>query len=280
MVDVEGHSEVIYRHPLPVRLWHWVTVAAVAGLLLTGFCILNVHPRLYWGEVGNATTRPVIALESAQAGGSRAGARPPPAVLRLGSHAWNVTGYLGAVLDLGPDGTYFLITMTPDSWQFGAMRAWHFACAWILVLTWSGYGAYVLISGRLRRTLLPSAAQVRRRALLQDIWDHLRLKKYRGEEARRYNMLQKVTYLAVLFVLIPLAIVSGLTLSNAVTARFPELYSLLGGRQSARTLHALCAAALSLFVVVHVAQLFVAGFINHLRSMLTGKFVVRSEALK
>ena len=184
---------------------------------------------------------------------------PPPAVLRLGSHAWNVTGYLGAVLDLGPDGTYFLITMTPDSWQFGAMRAWHFACAWILVLTWSSYGAYVPISGRLRRTLLSSAAQVRPRALLQDIGDHLRLKKYRGEEARRYNTLQKVTYLAVLFVLIPLAIVSGLTLSNAVTARFPELYSLLGGRQSARTLHALCAAALFLFVVVHVAQLFVAG---------------------
>jgi len=273
-------GERLYRHPLPVRLWHWVTAAAVAGLLFTGFNILNVHPRLYWGEVGNAHTTPVIALESTESGGLRPTTHPAPAALRVGSHRWDVTGHLGTVLDAGEDGLYFMIVATPDSWQFGAMRAWHFVCAWILFLTWVCYGVYLLIGGRLRRTLLPSARQIRARAILQDLWDHLRLHPPRGEAARHYNLLQKLSYLIVLFVLIPLIVLSGLTMSNAVTARFPELYALFGGRQAARTIHALCAMAVLLFAFVHIVQLFVAGFVNEVRSMITGYFQILREGGK
>ena len=269
-----ARNERVYRHPLVVRLWHWATAATVAGLLFTGFNILNVHPRLYWGEVGNAHTAPIIALESTETGGPRAATLPAPAAFRLGSRRWDVTGHLGTVLDAGEDGLYFMIVSTPPSWQFGAMRAWHFVCAWILFLSWAGYSVYLLLGGRLGRALLPSAGQLTARAVLQDLCNHLRLRAPRGEAARQYNLLQKLSYLAVLFALIPLMVVSGLTLSNAVTARFPELYALFGGRQSARTVHALCALMLCLFALVHIAQLFVAGFVNEVRSMITGYFEI------
>ena len=273
-------SVILYRHPLAVRLWHWSTAVAVCGLLLTGFCILNIHPRLYWGEVGNAGTKPIIALVSTEVGGPHATTHPVPAALSVGSRMWNVTGYLGGVWDVGPDGIYFVIALTPDSWQFGAMRAWHFACAWALLLAWIYYAAYLLASGRLRRTLLPTASQVTLRGIGQDVWNHLRLRRAHGEDGRHYNLSQKVSYLVVLFVLIPGAVLSGVTMSNSVTAQFPELYALFGGRQSARTIHALCATGLLLFVVVHIVQLFVAGFVNEVRSMITGYLSVGTEAPK
>ena len=67
-----GNDEIILRHRWPVRLWHWISVLATLGLLFTGICILNVHPRLYWGEVGNAYTHAFLALESSEPGGPRA----------------------------------------------------------------------------------------------------------------------------------------------------------------------------------------------------------------
>lgn len=280
----DGHNATastrLFRHPLPVRLWHWLTAVAVGGLLFTGFNIFNIHPRLYWGEVGNAHTRALIAFESSEAGGPRPTTHPAPTVFRIGTHRWDVTGHLGVVLDAGEDGLYFMIVNTPESWHFGGMRAWHFVFAWLLFLCWALYSLYLLWGGRLPRTLLPSRSQLSAQAIAQDLWDHLRLRSPRGDAARHYNLLQKLSYLCILFVLIPLLVLSGLTMSNAVTARFPQLYELFGGRQSARTVHALCAAALVLFVLVHIVQLFVAGFVNEVRSMITGYFEVRGESGK
>jgi thiosulfate reductase cytochrome b subunit len=88
-------------------------------------------------------------------------------------------------------------------------------------------------------------------------------------------LLQKLSYILVIFVLLPLMVLTGLAMSNAIAARFPEVYSLLGGRESARTIHFLCASALVLFIVIHVVQLFVAGFLNEMRSMITGRFAIR-----
>jgi thiosulfate reductase cytochrome b subunit len=271
------NAEVILRHRLPVRLWHWISVLAIVGLLFTGFCILNIHPRLYWGEVGNAYTSAVLSLESSEPGGPRPATHPAPAVLRFGNRQYDVTGRLGVVADAGGDGLYFLIANTPESWHFGAMRAWHFAIAWILVLGWMSYAIYLFVSGELRSRLLPQVSQLRPRAIANDVIKHLKLHRAAGEEAKSYNLLQKLSYLAVLFVLLPLMVFTGLTMSNAITARFPELYSLFGGRESARTIHFLCAFALVLFAVIHVVQLFVAGFFNEMRSMITGRFTIRGS---
>jgi len=268
-------AEVILRHRLPVRLWHWTSALAVAGLLFTGFCILNVHPRFYWGEVGNAYTPAFLALDSSEPGGPRPATHPAPAVLVVGDRRFDVTGHLGVVADAGNDGLYFLITNTPESWHFGAMRAWHFAIAWILVLGWVSYTVYLIASGQLRSRLLPSVSQLRPRAVASDVLNHLRFHRSTGEEAKSYNLLQKLSYILVIFVLLPLMVLTGLAMSNAIAARFPEVYFLLGGRESDRTIHFLCASALVLFVVIHVAQLFVAGFLNEMRSMITGRFAIR-----
>ncbi len=269
------NAEVILRHRLPVRLWHWISVLAIAGLLFTGFCILNVHPRFYWGEVGNAYTPAFLALDSSEPGGPRPATHPAPAVLVVGHRRFDVTGRLGVVADAGGDGLYFLIADTPESWHFGAMRAWHFAIAWILVLGWLGYTVYLIASGQLRSRLLPRVSELRPGAIAHDVLNHLRFHRPTGEEAKSYNLLQKLSYVLVIFVLLPLMVLTGLTMSNAVTARFPELFVLLGGRESARTIHFLCASALVLFVVIHVIQLFVAGFLNEMRSMITGRFAIR-----
>src|SRR4030095_10196779 len=107
--------------------------------------------------------------------------------------------------------------------------------------------------------------------------NHLRLRRPRGEAARRYNVLQKLTYLAVIFLLLPTILLAGLTMSPAVTAAFPFLFDLFGGRQSARTIHFIAANLLVLFVLVHVLQVLLAGAFNLMRSMITGRYVIKPE---
>ena len=257
---------VIERHPLPVRLWHWITAAVVLTLLFTGVAVFNVHPRLYWGEVGNATMPSTFGIEPPAVGASTT-VRPSPAVLRVGAHTWNVTGAMGFSA-----GEYFMIYRSPRYFmKFGAARAYHFMAAWLFALAWLGYVIYLLTSGRLTKNLLPTSRQLAPGAFVQDVWDHLRLRRARGEAAAHYNLLQKLAYLSVVFVLVPVAILSGLTMSNTITARVPELFSLLGGRESARTVHAIFAGLLVAFVLIHIFQLFVAGFVTRVQAMITGR---------
>jgi thiosulfate reductase cytochrome b subunit len=113
--------------------------------------------------------------------------------------------------------------------------------------------------------------------VLADIWNHIRLRAPRGEADRRYNVLQKLSYLTVVFVLLPAIVLSGLTMSPAVTAAAPILFDLFGGRQSARTIHFLAANLILLFVLVHVVQVLLAGVINRMRSMITGRYTIKPE---
>lgn len=260
------------RHPLAVRLWHWTSAAAVLALLATGLLIFNIHPRLYWGEVGNAYTPAAFAIESPAAavpGASASPGTPVPFVLRWGSHTLDVTGWVGAVLDVGPDGKYFLIFNTPESWHFGALRGWHFACAWLLVVGALAYAAW-LVPRAHRRRLLPEADQLTRAALVRELRDHLRLRPA-ADAHQRYNLLQKIAYLVLYCGLIPLMILTGLTMSNALTARFPELFTLCGGRESARTLHAIGAGLILVFILVHLFEVFAGGLVRQLMPIVTGR---------
>src|SRR5262249_48240173 len=134
-----------------------------------------------------------------------------------------------------------------------------------------------LFGGHFRRDLLPSAAQLHPRHLLADIWNHVRFRLPRGEADRHYNVLQKIVYLLVVFVLLPAMVLSGLTMSPAVTAAAPFLFDLFGGRQSARTIHFVTANLLVLFLFVHVFQVLATGAINHMRAMITGRYKIRPE---
>ncbi|NYI01697.1 cytochrome b/b6 domain-containing protein [Cupriavidus plantarum] len=162
----------------------------------------------------------------------------------------------------------------PSYQDLGAGRHWHFLFAWLLVINGLVYLAYGLWRGHIRRDLVPDADQLTPRHLWHEVRDHARLRFPKGEAARRYNALQKIAYLAVAFGLIPLMVLTGLTMSPGLDAAFPFLPDLFGGRPSARTLHFLTASSLVLFVVVHVAMVVLSGFWNNMRSMLTGRYAI------
>ena len=127
------------------------------------------------------------------------------------------------------------------------------------------------------RDIRPSRAELRPATLWQDIKDHARLHLPTGDAAGRYNILQKLSYAIVIFGLIPGMILTGLTMSPGFNAALPWLLELLGGRQSARSLHFLCAGGLVLFTLVHLTMVVLAGPVNELRSMVTGWFRLPPE---
>jgi thiosulfate reductase cytochrome b subunit len=224
------------RHSLLVRLTHWLTFLAFIALLVTGIEILISHPRFYWGETGNVNTKPLF------------------------------TFHIPSSRDSVPTGYGYVL---PD--QNGWSRYLHFEAAWLLVLTGLVYLVYLVATGHLRRNLFPTREQRSLRAYATRIGQYLRRTKSADDELHTYNVLQRTSYLIVIFVLFPLLIWTGLAMSPAFTAAFPATSSLLGGRQSARTLHLFLTFALVLFVVVHVAMVALTGFRARMRAMITGR---------
>ena len=263
-------AEIIVRHPWPVRLWHWTNALAVTLSLVTGLLIFNIHPSLYWGEDGHAGMPSILSLAV-----SDPDPKKPRFELRVGGHRWDVTGLMGVIDNEGSD-QYVLVAAPPADFQFGGTRIWHFMSAWILVSAWLVYALYLVAGGRLARVLWPVREERSWRNLAYELRQHLLLKRARGEAAKRYNLLQKISYLIVVLVLMPTLILSGLTMSNSVTAVFPDLFSLFGGRQSARSIHFIAAALLLGFVLIHLLQVLVAGFFNSMRSMLTGRYTIET----
>ncbi len=235
-------AEIIQRHSLLVRITHWITTFCFLALLVSGSEIVLSHPRFYWGETGNVLTEPLFKL-------------PVPSSRRLVP-----TGY-GYVL--------------PD--QNGWSRALHFQSAWLLALT----GALYVISGILRRhfrrNLFPQKSDLSRQSFTRVISHHLRFAPADESDAWSYNVLQRLTYLFVIFVLFPLVIWTGLAMSPAFDSAFPATVLLLGGRQSARTIHFFVSIALVGFMLAHVVLVWLAGFWDRMRSMITGRTQERSE---
>lgn len=159
--------------------------------------------------------------------------------------------------------------------QTGWGRDLHFLAAWITVLNGFVYLAWGLLSGHFQRKFLPTRAQLQWGSITGLVAQHLRLRI--PADAFGYNALQRLAYLAVVFGLFPLVILSGLTLSPALTAAYPALFVFFGGRQSARTIHFLVASLLLLFLVIHVAVTILSGFVNKMRSMITGIYSVPAE---
>jgi thiosulfate reductase cytochrome b subunit len=134
-----------------------------------------------------------------------------------------------------------------------------------------------LLSGHIRRNLHIRRTEWSPRHIWHDIKAHARLQFPKGEEAARYHVLQKLSYIGVIFVLLPLMVATGLTMSPGINAGAPWLLDLFGGRQSARSIHFIAAFALVAFFLVHMAMVLLAGPINEVRSMLTGWFTLPEE---
>ncbi|HJV52514.1 MAG TPA: cytochrome b/b6 domain-containing protein [Noviherbaspirillum sp.] len=272
MPDVKNTQGLYYRHTLPVRIMHWINAIAFFLLLMSGLQIFNAHPALHWGRSSYDGRPPLLQMYARQAG-----QRNMSGITQVAGHDFVTTGVLGASRDA--DGT--LVERGFPAWatlpgpQWLAMgRRWHLFFAWVLVLNGLAYLAYAVFSRHLARDLAPDARDWR--SIGTSIRDHLLLRHPQGEAAKRYNVLQKLAYLAVIFVLLPLMIVTGWSMSPRLDAVLPGWVDVLGGRQSGRTIHFVVAWLLFGFVLVHVFEVIVSGFWNHLRSMITGRFSIRA----
>ncbi len=270
----DSRSALYYRHSWPVRIMHWVNVVLLAILLMTGLNIFNAHSALYWGRSSYGGTPPFLVLYGRENDeGELTG------ITRIIGHEFNTTGFLGA----SKDSTGEIVERGFPSWltvpgmQWLAMaRRWHLFLAWVLAANSIGLVSYSIASGHFRRDLKPTNQDWR--SIGKSIVDHLCFRRPRGDAAKYYNVLQKLAYLSVIFVLIPLIILMGLGMSPALDALIPGWVDIFGGRQSIRTLHFLVAWALVFFTMVHLFQVIVNGFWNNLRSMITGYFRVEPEA--
>lgn len=265
-------SVLIRRHSFVVRLTHWINVLCLSFLLLSGLQIFNAHPQLYIGQYGADADKPFIEI-GATSGDDLRG------FLRIGPVTLPTTGVLGVSSDNGEATVRaFPSWATIPSYQdLSTGRRWHFFAAWLFVLNGLAYLVYGIVAGHFHRDLVPDRDQLRPAHLRQEIADHAHLRFARGQEARRYNALQKLAYLAVIALLLPAMIGSGLTMSPGMDAAFPWLLDLFGGRQTARTVHFIVAWLLVGFVVVHVAMVVLSGPWNNLRSMITGRYSIKPD---
>jgi thiosulfate reductase cytochrome b subunit len=261
-------GDVIYRHAATVRITHWVNALVLLVLLMSGLQIFNAHPALYLGAKSDFDD-PILAMGTVDEGGT------PKGVTTIFGYAIPTTGVFGLSGDAasGYQSRGFPWWATLPGYRNLAMgRRWHFFFAWLFLFNGLAYLLWSLGSGHLRRDLAPSRQDLAH--IGASIREHARLKFPKGEEAKRYNVLQKLAYLAVALVLLPLMLLTGLGMSPGMDAAFPLLLDIFGGRQTARTIHFISATAIVLFVVVHLVMVVLSGLWNNLRSMITGRYAI------
>ncbi|MEZ5403163.1 MAG: cytochrome b/b6 domain-containing protein [Bryobacteraceae bacterium] len=221
------------RHSRIVRITHWITMLCFVALLVSGVEILISHPRFYWGDAGNVEQEPWLVI-------------PIPA-----SRGSVPTGY-GFVLK------------DQNSWS----RSLHFQAAWFVAFAALLYFVYGFVRGHFRRNLIPGQGAWSWSAIADSFRDHFR--PVQADEQSGYNLLQRLSYLGVVFVLAPAMIWTGLAMSPGFIAIFPFPMTVLGGQQTARTIHFLVTIALALFLIVHVAMVWRYRSVRNVRAMITG----------
>ncbi|WP_394891499.1 cytochrome b/b6 domain-containing protein [Mesorhizobium sp. AaZ16] len=260
-----GHAEagtLVYRQSAWTRLTHWIWAVSLFFMLLSGLQIFNAHPTLYIGDQsGFGFDNEILAMRAENT------PEGPVGYTRVFGRRFDTSGVLGlSWVDDTPVGRGFPAWATIPSYQdLATGRVVHFFFAWILVVTLVVWLAASFANGHLRRDLAPRLEDLRR--LPGDIASHVRLRFHR---TREYNTLQKLAYGGVLFILLPLMILTGLAMSPTMNAAIPFLADALGGRQTARTSHFAAMLLLVGFFIIHMLMILAAGPINELRSIVTG----------
>ena len=250
--SIHAASPAAVGHTRRVRSLHWIVTASFLALAVSGFVILMAHPRLYWGEVGNDLTPALFELpisRNYQHGGW--GTRDP--------------FFEDAQSPVSASRTIRIFN------QNGWGRSLHFLAAWFLVVSGGFYLVSGIFTGHFWRHLLPRGAEFTSRLFWQEIKSHLRLQIRKASGGPHYGLLQKCAYCTVIFLVLPLAVVTGLAMSPAITATYPFLSAMFGGVQSARTIHFFASVVLLLFLIVHVWMVIKSGFKRQMRAMTLGK---------
>ncbi len=265
-------KSMIRRHAVVTRVTHWVNVLAISLLLMSGLQIFNAHPALYWGQA-STFARPWVSVSMANRDGE------PRGVTTIGGARFDTTGVLGWSGKVGQrkKQAFPAWATIPSYKSLADGRHWHFFFAWLFVINGLVYLAWGLTRGHISKDLWPRRAELSPRHLWREIVTHAQLKFPKGEEARSYNILQKGTYLAVILVLLPVMLLTGLCMSPGFNATVPWLIDVFGGRQSARTIHFISASLIVIFVLVHLAMVVASGAWNNIRSMITGRYAIEEE---
>jgi len=240
------------RHKRWVKAFHWIVVLSFLTLAFSGYEILMVHPRLYWGEVGNDLTPALIELP----------------ISRNHKHGgWENTIAFSDDMDGPVSASRTFDIFNQNGWG----RSLHFLAAWFLVLAGVAYFISGLFTGHFRKHIWPGRKEFSPKLFWKDIVKHLRMQIPPTTGGPQYGLLQKTTYLIVIFLIMPIAIMTGLTMSPAVTAAYPFLLKIFGGAQSARTIHFFTSVTLVLFLCVHLFMIIKSGFKDHMLYMTLGK---------
>ena len=261
--------ECVYRHRLPVRISHWLNVPVLIILIMSGLQIFNAHPALYWGDRSDRD-RPLLSMRPVQTGSGDI-----KGITTILGHRFDTTGVLGYSNGMSR-GLPAWATIPSGKW-LAMGRQWHLFFAWLFVANGLIFTAYALASRHATRDLLPTGKDWR--GIGKSIKEHLILRHPGGEEAKRYNVLQKLAYATILFIVAPLIVLTGLAMSPTIDTAFPWLLTMFGGRQAARTIHFIACFSFVGFIGIHVLQVVLTGFLNNICSMVTGWFTVRHEGV-
>jgi Ni/Fe-hydrogenase b-type cytochrome subunit len=229
----------IAKHKLATRLWHWINAVTIIVLLGSGLMILNAHPNLYWGQYGANFDQPWFRVGWVFEGG-------------------RVPGWL----------------TIPSTYNLALARRWHLTFALVLGFALLAFMVASLVNRHFQRDLRVRRGELTPAHLAHDVREHLALRFHDPERPGAFNTLQKLSYVGVIFVMLPLAIATGLTMSPGFNAIAPWMLDLFGGRQSARSIHFIASMAIAAFVVIHLALVILAGPVNEVRSMVTGRWRV------
>jgi len=254
MPAVDTHLERVEPrragHARWVRACHWLIAASVLALAFSGFVVLMAHPRLYWGEAGNDLTPALLELSISRN-------------YRHGGWQQNVAFAEGPGAAVSASRTYEIFN------ENGWARSLHFLAAWFLVTTGAVFCLAGFLTGHVGRDLVPRARELAPRALWRDLVERVR-KRAVVAPGPPYGELQKCAYFGVVFLALPLMVVTGLAMSPAITAAYPFVASVWGGAQSARTIHFVGFAALVLFTAGHVLMAARSGFGRQIRALTWG----------
>ncbi|MEH6790697.1 cytochrome b/b6 domain-containing protein [Parasphingorhabdus sp.] len=251
------------RHRLTTRLWHWLNALCLLVMLMSGLTIFNAHPRLYWGEYGANNDHAWMAIGSSDRIG----------YLRLGSMRVETTGVLGNWQDSQGRTRKWAFpgwATIPSSYSLADGRRWHFFFAWIFSVGLALFMIRSLWNRHIQRDLRMSRTEWRASHIWQSLRDHSSLSAIRQSASEEYNVVQKLSYIGVIFVLLPLMIATGLAMSPAMDANWPILTDVFGGRQSARSVHFITAFLLVLFFLVHILMVMLSGPLRQTAAMLAG----------
>ena len=258
-----GKGPLIYRQSIWTRVTHWVWAICLFFLLLTGLQIFNAHPALYIGQESGFEFENAIL----EIGAINTDAGPRGRTTIFGNSFDSTALGLGMSGDAArPTFTAFPGSVTIPSYRdLGTGRVVHFFFGWIFVATIFIWFVASAINGHIRRDIVPKRADIA--GVPRDVANHA---TFRFGHGRSYGPLQKLTYFTVFFILFPLIVLTGLTMSPGLNAAWPWLLDIFGGRQTARTIHFIVMLLLVAFFIVHIIMVVAAGPLNELRSMITG----------